>query len=138
MLSPPLRSKIVTLSKIALAAFWLALFIATHLPKEAAVPLPAQWGDKLLHFSAYMLLALLLATVWELAGGVLTIRHLVFAWLAILLYGAFDEISQSFVGRDCELLDWTADALGAALGLAIFLLLRRVVLTRLGLSRTEA
>ena len=124
MLTPSLRSKIVTLSKIALGLFWLALFTGTHIPPTTHIPLEAHWGDKVLHFSAYMMLALLLATVWELAGGVLTLRHLVFAWLAILAYGAFDELSQMLVDRDCELLDWIADATGAAVGLTIFVVLR--------------
>ena len=124
MLTLPLRSKIITLSKIALGLFWLALFTGTHLPPTTHIPMQPNWGDKALHFSAYLLLALLLATVWELAGGVLTMRHLVFAWLAILAYGAFDELSQMLVGRDCEFFDWIADATGAAIGLTIFVVLR--------------
>ena len=126
MLTPPLRSKIITLSKFALGLFWLALFTATHIPPTTHIPMAAQWGDKVLHFSAYLLLALLLAMVWELAGGVLTTRHLVFAWLAILAYGAFDELSQMLVDRDCEFFDWIADATGAAVGLTIFVVLRRL------------
>ena len=126
MLSPENRSRFTTLSKIALGLFWLALFIGTHMPVDPEI-LPPEGRDKLAHFGAYLTLALLVATTWQLAGGFLTSRHLVFAWLAVVAYGAFDEITQIPVGRVCDISDWTADACGAAAGLLIFVLGRNVL-----------
>jgi VanZ family protein len=130
MLNPPNRSKLTTLSKFALALFWLALFAATHVPPTLSF-LPPQGSDKVAHFAAYAMLALLLATTWQLAGGVLTSRHLGLAWLAAALYGALDEVTQIPVGRDCNIWDWTADALGAATGLLLFVWLRRMIERRM-------
>ena len=35
-------------------------------------------------------------------------------------FGAFDELTQPLVGRDCDMLDWCADVTGTLLGLAAF------------------
>jgi VanZ family protein len=133
MLQSPLRSRLTTLSKLAFVLFWLALFIATHVPTSPDL-LPPDGGDKLAHFGAYLVLAMLLATAWELAGGVLMRRHLIFAWFAVLGYAAFDEVTQTLVGRDCEFWDWLADASGAAIGLFLFVQLRRIIMGRVDLS----
>ncbi|MFO0789573.1 MAG: VanZ family protein [Pirellulales bacterium] len=127
------RSRITLLSRLALAGFWITLFTATHVPVPTTVG-PPEFGDKIAHFSAYLILAFLLATAWQLAGGILTTRHLVFAWLAVIGYGAFDEITQIPVGRDCELLDWVADAAGSATGLALFVALRHLIARRFALN----
>lgn len=129
MLTPNSRSRWATLSKIGLALLWVTLFVATHLPSTSRL-LPRQANDKALHFVAYMLLAATLATAWQLAGGIRSNRTLLFAWLAILAYGAFDETTQIPVGRDCSIWDWFADALGAALGLLLFVLIRRFIMSR--------
>ncbi len=136
MLNPPNRSTFATLSKFALGLFWLALFAATHVPPSTEL-LRVETNDKLIHFAAYLLLALLLATAWQLTGGILTGRHLVFAWLALLAYGAFDEVTQIPIGRDCNLGDWTTDACGAATGLLLFVALRRIVERRLRANRNQ-
>ena len=130
MLNPPNRAKLTTLSKYALALFWLALFAATHVPPTTSF-LPPQGSDKVAHFAAYAMLALLLATTWQLASGLLTGRHLTFVWLAIVIYGALDEVTQIPVGRDCSIWDWTADALGAAIGLLLFVWLRRMMMKKM-------
>jgi hypothetical protein len=129
MLSPEARSRLITLSKIALGLFWLALFVGTHMPVTAEI-LPLENSDKLAHFGAYFTLAFLVATTWQLAGGHLTSRHLVFAWMAVVAYGAFDEITQIPVGRDCDILDWVCDATGAATGLIVFALARSLFFNR--------
>jgi VanZ family protein len=36
------------------------------------------------------------------------------------MFAMVDEVTQLLVRRDAELLDWTADAIGAAVGLAVF------------------
>ena len=120
------RSRITLLSRVALAGFWIAIFTATHMPISTTIG-PPDCGDKIAHFSGYLILAFLLATTWQLAGGILTRRHLVFVWLAVIAYGAFDEVTQIPVGRDCEFLDWVADAAGAATGLLLFVAARHVI-----------
>jgi VanZ family protein len=129
MLSPENRSRFTLLSKIALGLFWLALFVGTHIPVQDEL-LPLENRDKLAHFGAYLTLGFLVATTWQLAGGNLTTTHLVFAWIAVIAYGAIDEITQIPVGRDCDFMDWICDASGAATGLLIFALARRLFFTR--------
>jgi VanZ family protein len=102
-----------------LAGYWLMLFAATHMPKNLP-GVPSGHGDKLAHFSAYAVLAGLIATTWQLSAGVLTFAHLRWAWIVIAAYGAIDEWTQLAVGRDASLLDWLADCAGACAGLAVF------------------
>jgi VanZ family protein len=125
-LHPVNRTKLATFSKIALAAFWLALIAATHIPPIAGLE-PPKGSDKLAHLGAYAALAFLIATTWQLAAGVLIGRHLVLVWLAVALYGVLDEVTQLLVGRDCSIGDWAADVLGAAAGLVAFVYLRRML-----------
>jgi VanZ family protein len=112
-----------------LAAYWLAILIATHVPKDFPAVPSGQW-DKLAHFSAYATLAVLFATAWQLSAGVLVGAHLRIAWLLLATYGAFDELTQPLFGRDASGLDWLADATGAAVGLVVFQWLSRRVKTR--------
>ncbi len=122
---PPLS----TLCKLALAGYVIALLTGTHLPPTTPF-LPSGDFDKLYHFTAYAILAGLLATTWQFAGGNLTFRHLWWAWVAVAVFGALDEITQIPVHRDCSFWDWTADAIGAAVGLLLFVWLRRVIVAR--------
>jgi VanZ family protein len=104
---------------LALVCYWLALFVSTHLPTEV-VSVAVTTSDKTIHVIAYAGLALLLAMAWHVAVGPVTFRHLCLAWLALVVYGAVDEWTQIPVGREASVGDWLADALGAAIGLAIF------------------
>ena len=100
-------------------AYLAALVVGTHLP-PTAVRVPPTLSDKLLHFGAYAGLAFLLAMAWETSTGRLNGRHLRLLWAAIAMFAMLDEVTQLLVRRDAELLDWTADAIGAAVGLAVF------------------
>lgn len=128
-MSPLTRSKLATFSKFALGLFWLALFTATHLPPTSHL-LTAEVNDKVEHALAYAIFALLLATTWELAARRRNGLHLAMAWLGIAAYAALDEITQIPVGRDCEFGDWAADACGAAVGLLLFVALRKLLQQR--------
>jgi VanZ family protein len=108
-----------TMIRLFLACYWLALFVATHLP-TAMVPLPGGISDKMPHLVAYAILAAAFALAWRVTAGPLSWRQLFAAWILIVAYGAIDELSQTPVGRDANLRDWLADATGAAIGLAIF------------------
>ncbi|HEX2474078.1 MAG TPA: VanZ family protein [Lacipirellulaceae bacterium] len=116
--------------QIALGLYWLGLFVVTHIPSEMAA-LPGASTDKLVHVAAFALLAMLLATAWELSAGPIWFRHLACAWLLLVLYGAIDEWTQTLVGRQASLYDWLGDAIGALIGLAVFVALRGLVVARL-------
>jgi VanZ family protein len=120
------RPSSAAISKILLAGFVLVLLTATHLPPSSTLLPPEEHNiDKLYHFTAYAILAGLLATAWQLSTGILTARHLRWAWCGVAIFAALDEITQIAVNRDCSIWDWTADVAGAACGLLAFVWLRR-------------
>jgi VanZ family protein len=85
--------------------------------------------DYYLHSSGYSLLSILLFWAWSegLAPRKETGSYL-FPVLITVLYGISDEFHQSFVsGRDSELKDVLSDAIGAVLGIAVILLLQRLI-----------
>ena len=131
-MAPPRNSfSYQKVSQIALGVFVVALLTATHLPQGSSVLPPEEHNlDKAYHFAAYGVLALLVATTWELSTGVLTVRHLRWVWFAVVIFGALDEITQLLVGRDCSIWDWSADALGTAVGLIAFAWFRKLVSRR--------
>lgn len=108
-----------------LATYWVALFVATHLPPRIPI-LPGQTSDKLAHLGAYALLAFLMACYWQSSAGWLGREH--FVWIVILcsIFGVIDEILQIPVGRTASVADWIADSLGAVLGVVSFASLRRL------------
>jgi VanZ family protein len=106
------------------AAYWVALFTLTHLPRVPAIGQRVQ--DKLAHFLAYGVLAgVLYVVLW--ASKSPRKRTAYFVVTVTLLYGAMDEITQPIVGRSCELDDWLADAAGVVLAVGVFASLRYVV-----------
>src|SRR5262245_60467723 len=118
------RGLFVVASQLALGGYWLALFVGTHLPVGTPF-LPGHVVDKFVHASTFVILGTLLATTWQLSAGFLTTRHLIWTWIAVSTYAALDEITQPIVGRECSFWDWIADITGAALGLTVFVWLRR-------------
>ena len=115
------------ISQIVLAGYLLELLLGTHLPPGTPVLSTFEGFDKVCHFSAYAILAGLLATTWQFAAGELTSRHLGWTWIGVAVFGALDEITQIPVGRDCSFWDWTADASGAAVGLLVFVWVRYLI-----------
>ncbi|MFN0198820.1 MAG: VanZ family protein [Planctomycetaceae bacterium] len=106
--------------EILLGGYWLALFIATH------IPVPQELGgmlehnnDKLLHMGVYTILAVCWAN-WRHAVGGWSRKK---TWQGILLlgfYGIADELIQIPTGRSAELKDWLSDMIGIVLGFAIW------------------
>lgn len=107
--------------------YWGMMFVGTHLPH---IELPGSSTivsiDKILHFCGYLglgfLLSLLIVTSAARRGEseLFALRkrgYLVL--LVIAAYAIFDELTQLLVGRSCELLDGTADLLGALCGVLI-------------------
>ncbi|MCC6491910.1 MAG: VanZ family protein [Pirellulales bacterium] len=99
-------------------AYLILLFVGTHvpMPPEQVVDM----SDKLLHFSGYALLTVVVLAGWELSIGVLEAKHYFAVWLAGTLYGAIDELTQPMVGRTCDVNDWAADVAGLLGGLLAF------------------
>lgn len=107
-------------------AYWAVLLTLTHLP---TVPIVGrEVSDKLAHGLGYgMLMGLLYLALW-----VLRPKQRWLAWVAlagVLAYGAVDEWTQPWSGRDCELRDWIADATGA-IGAMVMLMIVRWILER--------
>jgi UDP-2,3-diacylglucosamine pyrophosphatase LpxH len=96
--------------------FWLSH--QSQFPGGISLPPPL---DKLAHASAFGALALALdLTLRHTRPGLPLYRRHLLVFLAVALYGATDEWHQRFVpGRACELADWLADVVGAALALTI-------------------
>ena len=99
--------------------YFLLLFVATHLPSVETASI-TDLSDKWLHFGGYAALTVLVLTGWELTIGALEPKHYFAVWLAGTLYGAFDEVTQTPVGRICDMNDWMADVLGVVCGLVAF------------------
>ncbi len=111
------RQKVIIIS---LVFYWPVLFVLGHIPipqlvREAGV------SDKSLHFLAYLILVFFLwfaispdkKVNWRKAG----------VWwilLVAVLYGIVDEISQSYVGRNCDVMDFFANLAGAFTGSVLF------------------
>lgn len=103
------------------------LFASTHWPRLKLPKLPADIPvDKILHFTAYTILTLLLLT---LPTGLFRLPEGGFrrsAWfvaacvvLAIATAGMLDELTQPLVGRDFEMMDWAFDVAGCLTALML-------------------
>jgi VanZ family protein len=109
-----LRAWAVLGVRAALPLFWLLAFAATHTPARHLPETPIS-NDKIQHFLAYGVLGFLLTATlatwrpwsWRLVAGGIAIAA---------LYGIFDELTQTLVGRTADLKDWIADVAGATAG----------------------
>ncbi|HUT29781.1 MAG TPA: VanZ family protein [Sedimentisphaerales bacterium] len=108
------------LTILALALYWPAVFILAHIPIPALV-YEAQVSDKSLHFAVYLVLAFLL---WFSISPDRNVRWrkptVWWAVLVVVAYGVMDELLQTLVGRNCEVLDFAADLAGAVAGFILF------------------
>jgi VanZ family protein len=82
-------------------------------------------SDKIQHFGAFMAGGVLLALAlrWSLGWPDKAVAW--FAIAALVLYGAFDEAHQLFTPHrsGADPLDWLSDALGAAAGVILFIII---------------
>jgi VanZ family protein len=104
-----------------LIVYCVFIFIQSHLPAPFEMP-EVSHLDKLLHFGAYGVMAILFYRTY-LAGWPQAMKRTLI-WASVIstaLYGLSDEIHQYFVPDRCaDPLDWMADAVGAALGAVIY------------------
>jgi len=105
---------------LPLIIYWLTIFVATSIPGES---LPETGvSDKIEHLAAYFILSQFCSLLFLYQDKYLWIKkyHLVSALIVVFVYGAIDEIHQLFIpGRSCDLLDLTADTIGAIAGLLL-------------------
>lgn len=108
---------------VALPAYWVLLFAATHYPR-VRIPGEVPHGDKLLHFAAFGLLA---GLFWWFARARRRVTPRL-PWLAaavLIPYAALDEYLQQFVGRFTDVNDFIANTAGIVAVLAALEVHRR-------------
>lgn len=113
------------LIRTLLILYWIVLFTATHVPlKKGTIP---QGTDVPLHFMAYAGLAFLLTWWLSLRWERMTLKRLLLIVAGVSLFGILDELFQGIpaLQREPSIKDWTADTLGALLGVTLFLLLSK-------------
>jgi hypothetical protein len=105
---------------VVLAIYWIVLVVLAHMTIPGVV-YQAKVSDKWLHFLAYLNLVFL---VWFSICPDDKVRWRDrSAWvvfLAVVVYGGIDELTQPYFGRTKDLMDFLANAEGVAAGLAIF------------------
>jgi len=102
--------------------FWPAILVVTWGELTPSLPhLEIHVWDKLLHFIAYFGLTALAAVALR------SQRLLLYGALGLIAFGGVLEIVQGLTGRDAELLDEAANALGTLSGAAAGSALLRLV-----------
>jgi VanZ family protein len=102
----------------ALPAYWFFVFCCTHFP-DLRLDLGVPSSDKLAHAAAFALLAFLF---WRFAETFRRPLPATFVWWAAAVlagYAAFDELTQSFVGRRVDIRDWLGGVAGMATVLGV-------------------
>lgn len=110
---------------IATIIFWLACIYMTHAPQPPDFTNVVH-NDKIKHFCGYgTLVSMIYFSLW--IKGV-SKRNLVILILIVLaIYGALDERTQPWFGRDCDLHDWYADMCGTVAAMIFWTALRSMV-----------
>lgn len=148
---PVIRSNsirtLLVASGTALAVYWIALFVMTHLPPEMLSRLLFnlfssgdevldEGGDKTMHFVAYAGLAFLFTSfLWF--RGVEEFQRWKLTFLVLGSYAIIDELLQIPFRRTADVRDCIADWVGVAIGSCCFLMARWLI-DRLGLRQTPA
>ncbi len=104
----------------ALAFYWPALFILTHIPVPQLVR-RAHVSDKSLHFIAYLILVFLFWSAFNPNRKVNWRRASVW-WVLLVVagYGIVDELLQGCIaGRSCDAKDFLANLVGSLTGLIV-------------------
>lgn len=115
MLSPaPSRMRYVLTAICTLT--WLAAFAATHVSGESIPETPG--GPAAMHLLGYFVLTVLLTATLS-AYRVRRGRRILLTAIVMPVYGALDEWTQSFVGRDADVVDCLVDVAGAVAAMII-------------------
>lgn len=118
--STPLRTALAWLPVVAYSALIWTLSSQTLDIKLDDVP----FRDKGVHFVEYGVLAFLMSHAVQVSWPSARHRVLVAFWLTFAL-GFSDELHQAYVpGRSSDVMDLVADAIGAAIAITLYQLLR--------------
>jgi VanZ family protein len=118
-LNPRTSNPLRTAAWAVVVVYWVAMLIATHLPPER---LPTTHvSDKVENFVGYALLTTLLLLALSRGTARLTMARIITIVAIVLIYGAFDELTQPWFRRTCSLGDWIADAGGTIAAAAMTL-----------------
>jgi VanZ family protein len=109
---------------IALAIYWVLLFIGTHIPARHLVQIRA--NDKFLHAGAFAGLSFLLA--WAIPTRKVRSINVLVALVVTIVYAGVDELLQIPVGRTADWLDFFADIAGITMGLSVYVLGREILI----------
>lgn len=109
------RRGVSLLLRVATFVYAGFLVVATHHPRPSELLGQRLPGDKVLHVAAYTMLGLLVAAVVAARGG-WSMRQAAVIVVGLALFGAVDEITQPWFGRDGDPLDWVFDCLGIIAG----------------------
>jgi VanZ family protein len=112
---------------IALFIYWLILLAATSLPSNSLPDVGG--GDKIKHFTAYLILTVLLTLFLLVQDRSKFLKKYAFIASVFIasLYGIMDELHQALIpGRSCEFMDWVADVGGAVTGSLVLYLYSRI------------
>ena len=116
------------LGVIALALYWIALFLGTHWP--AGIDVGPQLNDKVKHFGGYFGLAILCCYVTQSPGNDRrrSARRFLGVIIVLTVYASIDELTQAFSpGRHPDVFDALADLLGILTAVGLYLAARQTV-----------
>jgi VanZ family protein len=120
-----LEKRKIWLVYIPLTLYWLVLFTATTLPGDQLPNL--HLSDKIEHFSAFFILAVLLnlALIYQRKSYLFFKYAATVTIIICLSYAAIDELHQMFIpGRFADIRDWLADSTGVFLGVFVLNLVK--------------
>jgi VanZ family protein len=113
-----LRVSKTHLIRVAAGSVAIVIAVASLSPQSPVIA--TGFGDKLDHLTAYLVLSLLMAVGWP--------RWIPFGVVGVIIgFGGLLELLQTFsLGRQPDGADFAVNSLGALIGLAIALLIRRM------------
>ena len=123
---PSINARTVFSNWLVLIGFCALIFIQSHGLVLTNIPLPMHL-DKLLHFVCFALLAIFFFRAYHTLPFRASVKILVIiSVISTIGYAIGDEVHQSFIPlRVADKFDIIADAAGAMVGLAIYLMWRR-------------
>lgn len=116
-----MRARIILVCKVLFAGAVLGVTVLSVLPMPQVDGLES---DKINHLIAYAALAFLL--VLSLPRDRRLPRGFWVGLLSLLLYGVVMEVVQHYIGREFDLMDMVANAVGVLLGAGAGLLARTI------------
>ena len=104
----------------SVAAWAVLILIATTVPlTDVMIRAPVSWFDKLVHGALYLVLGWLVGLAL-CASGNRRFGAGLLAVVALAVFALLDEVHQRWLpGRVPSVGDWSADILGATIGLAV-------------------